>query len=141
MEGAVGAEKKGPESLRLSRLLCCHAGSPIGNSDCTGSHLHCSKNNATQTSLGEMCTVRKGSDSWRRGWAPRLPSIFLPDGHGFSWGAGSAYLEQGLAAEVHQEESLGSLPPPAFGLLEERAGQQHRVLQDLARPLLQTERP
>lgn len=34
------------------------------------------------------------------------------------------YLEQGLTTEVHQEESLFSLLPPAFGLLEEHAGQQ-----------------
>lgn len=41
------------------------------------------------------------------------------------------YLEQGLAAEVYQEESLLSLLPLALGLLEELTGQQHRVLQDL----------
>lgn len=35
------------------------------------------------------------------------------------------YLEQGLTAEVHQEESLFSLPPLAFGLPEKRTGQQH----------------
>lgn len=35
------------------------------------------------------------------------------------------YLEQGLTAEVYQEESLFSLLPPAFGLLKEHAGQQH----------------
>lgn len=53
----------------------------------------------------------------------------------------SPYLEEGLAAEVHQEESLFSLLPPAFGLLEDCAGQQHRVLQDLALLLLRTRVP
>lgn len=51
------------------------------------------------------------------------------------------YLEQSLAAEVHQEESLLSFLPPALGLLEEHAGQQHRVLQDLTLLLLQTGGP
>lgn len=53
-----GAEKKGPESPRLSSSCRWHAGSPVGNSDCTGSHLHFSENNASQTFPGEMCTVR-----------------------------------------------------------------------------------
>lgn len=51
------------------------------------------------------------------------------------------YLEQSLAAEVHQEESLLSFLSPALGLLEEHAGQQHRVLQDLTLLLLQTRGP
>lgn len=51
------------------------------------------------------------------------------------------YLEQGLAAEVHHEESLRSLTTPAFGLLEEGARQQHRIFLDLALRLLHTRVP
>ena len=80
-----------------------------------------------------------------RGLAPRLPSTSPPHRDRFSPGEGTRmwalYLEQGLTAEVHQKQPLFSLPPPAFGLLEEHAGQQHRVLPDLALCLLRTRVP
>lgn len=84
------------------------------------------------------------SDPWSAGAWLRLPPlshqahICFPPLGSFSWkglgeqGKGSPYLEQGLAAEVHQEKSLGWFPSPGFAPLEELSGEQHRVLQDLA---------
>lgn len=51
------------------------------------------------------------------------------------------YLEQGLAAEVHYQEPLGSVPTTASGLLEHRPGQQHGVRLHLTLLLLHIKDP
>lgn len=63
---------------------------------------------------------------------PRGASVSVASLLYLGWeGCEGLHLEQRLAAEVHQQESLLGLVPPALGLLEECTWQQHRVLQHL----------